>query len=215
MSDEHWPDPVDGSLSIRFRHDMEGDLIASWTGNLTAMLHHLPCNDTFLHGCAEECGLASSGFDHMCTAEKGSFASSMTLLCAPCDYSNCDVNVSLVLSGLESVEGVFLSRLPRFECNETDFPDQVSNFLYFVSLFRRFLAIIIISCYYSTDIGVHGDYGERDYGGSDYLLLAQGEGLESGWEQRATSRLELSLRCCIYRGGWPGEHTRLSRCGAR
>lgn len=106
---------------------MEGDLIASWTGNLTTMLHHLPCNDTFLHGCAEECGLASSGFDHMCTAEKGSFASSMTLLCAPCDYSNCDVNVSLVLSGLESVEGVFLSRLPRFECNETDFPDQVNT----------------------------------------------------------------------------------------
>lgn len=84
-----------------------------------------------------------------------------------------------------------------------------------MSLFRRFLAIIIISCYYSTDIGVHGDYGEREYGGPDHLLLAQGEGLESDWEQRATSRLELSLRCCIYRGGWPGEHTRLPRCGAR
>ncbi|CAD1469064.1 unnamed protein product, partial [Heterotrigona itama] len=78
-------------------------------------------------GCIEECGgLASSGFDHMCTVEKGTFTSSMTLLCRPCDYSNCDVNVSLVLSGLESIEGVFLSRLPRFrECNETNFDDQI------------------------------------------------------------------------------------------
>lgn len=115
------------SLSIRFVHDMEGDLITSWTGNLTAMLHHLPCNDSFL-GCVEECGFASSGFDHVCTVEKGTLASSMTLLCRPCDYSNCDVNVSLVLSGLESIEGVFLSRLSRFnECNETDFGDQVNT----------------------------------------------------------------------------------------
>ena len=52
----------------------------------------------------------------------------MTLLCKPCDYSNCDVNVSLVLSGLESIEGVFLSRLPRFrECNVTNFDDQVKT----------------------------------------------------------------------------------------
>ncbi|KAK1122924.1 hypothetical protein K0M31_008562 [Melipona bicolor] len=98
----------------------------SWTSNLTAMLHQLPCNDSFL-GCIEECGVGSSGFDHMCTVEKGTFTSSMTLLCRPCDYSNCDVNVSLILSGLESIEGVFLSRLPRLfrECNETNFHDQI------------------------------------------------------------------------------------------
>ncbi|KAK9310750.1 hypothetical protein QLX08_000060 [Tetragonisca angustula] len=101
---------------------MEVNLTSSWTSNLTAMLHQLPCNDSFL-GCIEECGV---GFDHMCTVEKGTFTSSMTLLCKPCDYSNCDVNVSLVLSGLESIEGVFLSRLPRFrECNVTNFDDQI------------------------------------------------------------------------------------------
>ncbi|XP_017755043.1 PREDICTED: 5-hydroxytryptamine receptor 2B-like [Eufriesea mexicana] len=113
------------SLSIEFAGEMEGNLTSSWTSNLTAMLHQLPCNDSFL-GCIEECGASSSGFDHMCTVEKGTFTSSMTLLCRPCDYSNCDVNVSLVLSGLESIEGVFLSRLPRFrDCNETNFDDQI------------------------------------------------------------------------------------------
>lgn len=65
----------------------------------------------------------------------------------------------------------------------------------------------------STDFGVHGD-GERDDGRPDRLLFAQDE-VELGWEQRPTSRLELSLRRCVYRGGWPGEHTRLPRSGAR
>lgn len=70
--------------------------------------------------------VGSSEFDHMCTVEKETFASSMTLFCKPCDYSNCDVNVSLVLNGLENIEGVFLSRLPKFrDCNETNFDDQV------------------------------------------------------------------------------------------
>lgn len=118
---------TDPCLNCNSPTDMEGELITSWASNLTAMLHHLPCNDSLL-GCVDECGLGSSGFDHVCTVEKGSYMSSMTLLCRPCDYSNCDVNVSLVLGGLESVEGVFLSRLPRFkECNETDFRDQVNT----------------------------------------------------------------------------------------
>ncbi|CAK9819135.1 5-hydroxytryptamine receptor 2B [Anthophora quadrimaculata] len=104
---------------------MEGNLTSSWTSNLTAMLHQLPCNDSIL-GCIDECGLGSSGFDHMCTVEKGTFTSSMTLLCRPCDYSTCDVNVSLVLSGLESIEGMFLSRIPRFKgCNDSTFDDQI------------------------------------------------------------------------------------------
>ncbi|XP_053974405.1 alpha-1D adrenergic receptor isoform X1 [Hylaeus volcanicus] len=102
---------------------MDGNLTA-WTNNLTAMLHQVPCNDSFL-GCVDECGAGLLGFDHLCATDKGTFTSSMTLLCRPCDYS-CDVNVSLVLSGLESVEGVFLSRIPRFrECNETAFENEI------------------------------------------------------------------------------------------
>lgn len=120
-----YTDQRDNPLLIKFADDMEGNLTSSWTSNLTAMLYQLPCNDSFL-GCIEECMVDSSGFDHMCTVEKGTFTSSMTLFCKPCDYTNCDVNVSLVLSGLESIEGVFLSRLPKFrDCNETNFDDQV------------------------------------------------------------------------------------------
>ncbi|XP_060813728.1 D(2)-like dopamine receptor isoform X2 [Bombus pascuorum] len=120
-----YTDQRDNPLLIKFADDMEGNLTSSWTSNLTAMLYQLPCNDSFL-GCIEECMVGSSGFDHMCTVEKGTFTSSMTLFCKPCDYSNCDVNVSLVLSGLESIEGVFLSRLPKFrDCNETNFDDQI------------------------------------------------------------------------------------------
>ncbi|XP_076172641.1 5-hydroxytryptamine receptor 2A [Ptiloglossa arizonensis] len=100
---------------------MDGNL-TTWTSNLTAILHQVPCNDSFL-GCADECGTGLLGFDHLCTTERAT--SSMTLLCTPCDYT-CDVNVSLVLSGLESVEGVFLSRIPRFrECNETTFENEI------------------------------------------------------------------------------------------
>ncbi|XP_068975725.1 5-hydroxytryptamine receptor 2C [Bombus flavifrons] len=120
-----YTDQRDNPLMIKFADDMEGNLTSSWTSNLTAMLYQLPCNDSFL-GCIEECMVGSSEFDHMCTVEKGTFTSSMTLFCKPCDYSNCDVNVSLVLSGLESIEGVFLSRLPKFrDCNETNFDDQI------------------------------------------------------------------------------------------
>ncbi|XP_031837942.1 5-hydroxytryptamine receptor 2A [Nomia melanderi] len=103
---------------------MEGNLTMWTESNLTAMLHQVPCNDSFL-GCLEDCGPGLFGFDHLCMVERGSFTSSMTLLCRPCDYS-CDMNVSLVLSGLESIEGVFLSRIPRFrECNETAFGNQI------------------------------------------------------------------------------------------
>ncbi|XP_076682534.1 5-hydroxytryptamine receptor 2A isoform X2 [Andrena cerasifolii] len=103
---------------------MDGNL-TSLASNLTAILHQVPCNGSFL-GCVDECGAGFIGFDHVCAAERASFASSMTLLCRPCDYSTCDVNVSLVLGGFESIEGVFLSRIPRFrECNQTDFDDQI------------------------------------------------------------------------------------------
>ncbi|XP_048264401.1 5-hydroxytryptamine receptor 2A isoform X2 [Bombus terrestris] len=120
-----YTDQRDNPLLIKFADDMEGNLTSSWASNLTAMLYQLPCNDSFL-GCFEECMVGSSEFDHMCTVEKETFASSMTLFCKPCDYSNCDVNVSLVLNGLENIEGVFLSRLPKFrDCNETNFDDQI------------------------------------------------------------------------------------------
>jgi len=99
----------------------------SWANNWTTLLHQVSCNDT-LSGCAEECDIVSAGFDHLCTAlERGTFtASSMTLFCTPCDYASCNVNVSLLLNGLESIEGVFLSRIPTRNCNVTSIEEEVS-----------------------------------------------------------------------------------------
>ncbi|XP_043476522.1 5-hydroxytryptamine receptor 2C-like [Leptopilina heterotoma] len=98
----------------------EGNL--SWTSDLSAILHQVSCNSTFL-GCMEECGTTVTGYDHFCTAEPSStMTSSSTLFCRPCDFTGCDLNVSLVLRGLESIEGAFLSKIPRFrDCNSTIF----------------------------------------------------------------------------------------------
>lgn len=104
----------------------EGNL-TSWASNWTTLLHQVSCNDT-LFGCAGECDIVSSGFDHLCTTiEKGTFtSSSRTLFCTPCDYASCNVNVSLLLNGLESIEGVFLSRIPIRNCNATSIEEEVS-----------------------------------------------------------------------------------------
>nr|XP_034183987.1 5-hydroxytryptamine receptor 2B [Osmia lignaria] len=103
---------------------MDGNLTNVWTGNLTAMLHQLPCNDSLI-SCVDQCAI-DLDFDHLCTIDKVTLSSSMTLFCRPCDYSDCDVNVSLVVGGLESIEGLFLSRIPRFrECNGTNLEDQI------------------------------------------------------------------------------------------
>ena len=89
------------------------------TSDLSAILHQVSCNSTFL-GCTEECGATLNGYDHLCTVEPSSTMTSTTLFCRPCDFSSCDFNVSLVLSGLESIEGAFLSKISRFrECNST------------------------------------------------------------------------------------------------
>ncbi|XP_011149565.1 D(2) dopamine receptor A isoform X2 [Harpegnathos saltator] len=101
----------------------EGNL-TSWSSNWTTMLHQVSCNDTLLD-CAEKCDVGSGGFDHLCMVEKGTFASSMTLFCTPCDYATCNVNVSLLLNGLESIEGIFLSRIPTRDCNATSFAEQI------------------------------------------------------------------------------------------
>lgn len=106
----------------------EGNL-TSWVGNWTTILHQVSCNDT-LGGCAGECDAASSGFDHLCTTiGRGTLASSssMTLSCTPCDYAGCNVNVSLLLDSLESIEGVFLSRIPMRNCNATSFDEEVGS----------------------------------------------------------------------------------------
>lgn len=109
----------------------EGNL--SWTSDLSAILHQVSCNSTFL-GCLEECGTTVTGYDHFCTAEPSSTMSSSTLFCRPCDFSSCDFNVSLILRGLESIEGAFLSKMPRIrDCNSSYF-GQVSLlkfYLYF------------------------------------------------------------------------------------
>ncbi|XP_071569089.1 5-hydroxytryptamine receptor 2A [Temnothorax nylanderi] len=98
----------------------EGNL-TSWASNLTTLLHRVSCNDTLL-GCVEECDTASSGFDYLCTAiEKETFTTSpLTLFCTPCDNASCNVNVSLLLNGLESIKGVFLSRIPIKDCKSIE-----------------------------------------------------------------------------------------------
>ncbi|KYN04720.1 PREDICTED: 5-hydroxytryptamine receptor 2B [Cyphomyrmex costatus] len=98
----------------------------TWANNWTTLLHQVSCNDTLL-GCVEECDIVSAGFDHLCTAfERGTFtASSMTLFCTPCDYASCNVNVSLLLNGLESIEGVFLSRISPRNCNATSIEEEI------------------------------------------------------------------------------------------
>ncbi|XP_072763414.1 5-hydroxytryptamine receptor 2A isoform X2 [Anoplolepis gracilipes] len=99
----------------------------SWVGNWTTILHQVSCNDT-LGGCAGECDATSSGFDHLCsTIGRGTLAtsSSTTLFCAPCDYASCNVNVSLLLDSLESIEGIFLSRIPMRNCNATLFDEEI------------------------------------------------------------------------------------------
>ncbi|XP_018308961.1 5-hydroxytryptamine receptor 2A [Mycetomoellerius zeteki] len=95
----------------------------SWANNWTTLLHQVSCNDTLY----EECDIVSAGFDHLCTTlERGTFtASSMTLFCTPCDYASCNVNVSLLLNGLESIEGVFLSRIPTRNCNATSIEEEI------------------------------------------------------------------------------------------
>lgn len=115
----------------------------SWTSDLSAILHQVSCNSTFL-GCMEECGTTVTGYDHFCTAEPSStMTSSSTLFCRPCDFTGCDLNVSLVLRGLESIEGAFLSKISRFrDCNSTIF-GQVSFRQCREFLFSRFVFLIL------------------------------------------------------------------------
>ncbi|XP_029676319.1 5-hydroxytryptamine receptor 2B [Formica exsecta] len=98
----------------------------SWVGNWTTILHQVSCNDT-LGGCAGECDTASGEFDYLCTTIDKFFfsSSSMTLFCTPCDYASCNINVSLLLDSLESIEGVFLSRIPMRNCNATSFDEEI------------------------------------------------------------------------------------------
>lgn len=121
---------------------LEGN-IAAWTSELTAMLHQVSCNSsssstsTGLISCVEDCGLLPIGYDHLCIVERvnGTNHSATdttnttnmpytTLSCRPCDYSGCGINVSLVLNGLESIEGAFLSRISRLrDCNTSFLAD--------------------------------------------------------------------------------------------
>ncbi|XP_066591391.1 5-hydroxytryptamine receptor 2B isoform X1 [Prorops nasuta] len=97
---------------------VESGNLTSWTSDVTAILRQVSCNATGYLGCFDGC--AAEEFDHFCTTEHNSVTSSMALLCKPCDYGACDANVSLILSGLESIEGFFLSRIPSFrDCNST------------------------------------------------------------------------------------------------
>ncbi|XP_070519853.1 5-hydroxytryptamine receptor 2A isoform X2 [Cardiocondyla obscurior] len=103
----------------------EGNL-TSWASNWTTLLRQVSCNDTLLD-CIGECDITAGGFDYLCAAiGKGALAtSSMRLLCTPCDYASCNVNVSLLLNGFESIEGIFLSRIPIKNCNATSIEEEI------------------------------------------------------------------------------------------
>ncbi|XP_067206003.1 5-hydroxytryptamine receptor 2C isoform X2 [Linepithema humile] len=122
--------------------------LTSWASNLT-MLHQISCNDTLLD-CAEECNINSDGFDYLCTAvERGTLTSSITLFCTPCDYASCNVNVSLILNSLESIKGVFLSRIPMRDCNVTFFEEEILECLPAVSV----AGDLAVSCTHRSRIG--------------------------------------------------------------
>ncbi|XP_020289338.1 5-hydroxytryptamine receptor 2A [Pseudomyrmex gracilis] len=103
----------------------EGNL-TSWAGNWTMRLHQVSCNNSLLD-CLAECEVNFTEFDHLCTTfDRGTVVSPLTtLFCTPCDYETCNVNVSLILNSLESIEGVFLSRIPTRDCNATFFEDEI------------------------------------------------------------------------------------------
>ncbi|XP_053595265.1 probable G-protein coupled receptor No18 [Microplitis demolitor] len=137
---------------------LEGS-IASWTSELTVMLHEISCNISSggLYSCNEQCGSSiSSGaaggfmpidYDHLCMAEHvnnttthhyhqhqhhrttdmdGYFVGVpyTSLFCWPCNYSGCNINLSLVINGLENIESTYLSRISRFiDCNSTFLTD--------------------------------------------------------------------------------------------
>ncbi|XP_044001076.1 5-hydroxytryptamine receptor 2A isoform X2 [Aphidius gifuensis] len=108
------------------------DSITTWTSEVTAMLHQVSyCNSTNLLGCVEQCGLIPIGYDHLCTVEQhvndiihnttdvnNTIIPYTTLFCRPCDYTNCEYNISLVINGFKKIEGTFLSKISKFrDCN--------------------------------------------------------------------------------------------------
>ncbi|XP_011634459.1 5-hydroxytryptamine receptor 2A isoform X2 [Pogonomyrmex barbatus] len=135
----------------------EGNL-TSWASNWTTLLHQVSCNDTLL-SCTEECDIISSGFNHLCTTiERGTFsASSMTLLCTPCDYTSCNVNISLFLNGLENIEGVFLSRIPIKNCNVTSIEEEILE----CSPTGSIADDLAVSCSHRSKIGGAGTKSRR------------------------------------------------------
>lgn len=129
--------------------------IAAWMSELTtAMLHQVTCNSTTiittttsigLISCAEQCGLLPISYDHLCIVERANETSQTVndsnftsmpytkLFCRPCDFSSCDINVSLVLNGLEGIEGAFLSTIPRLkDCNSSFFADVCAKVFIYV-----------------------------------------------------------------------------------
>ncbi|XP_044577918.1 5-hydroxytryptamine receptor 2B isoform X1 [Cotesia glomerata] len=47
-----------------------------------------------------------------------------SLFCWPCNYSGCNINLSLVINGLENIESTYLSRISKFiDCNSTFLSD--------------------------------------------------------------------------------------------
>ncbi|KAK2589130.1 hypothetical protein KPH14_001953, partial [Odynerus spinipes] len=91
----------------------EGNL-TSWSNIMT--LHRTSCNGSLYDCGMEECITDSIDFDRICAITRSTIIPMTSLLCRPCDYSNCQVNVSLILNGLgSSIEGVFLSRITNFD----------------------------------------------------------------------------------------------------
>ncbi|XP_035729281.1 5-hydroxytryptamine receptor 2C-like isoform X4 [Vespa mandarinia] len=89
--------------------------LTSWTNVLT--LHRTSCNES-LYDCAmKECIAAESiDLDRICAVMENAIIPMTNLLCRSCNYTNCQVNVSLILNKLEtSIEGIFLSRITNFD----------------------------------------------------------------------------------------------------
>lgn len=125
------------------------DTMTGWTSEITAMLHQVSyCNSTNLLGCVEQCGLIPIGYDHLCTVEQpvndiirnitdlnNTIIPSTTLFCRPCDFTNCEYNISLVINGLKNIEGTFLSKISKFRDCNTSLINDVSIFFFIFNFY--------------------------------------------------------------------------------
>ncbi|XP_048509142.1 5-hydroxytryptamine receptor 2A [Athalia rosae] len=145
------------NLSTMFLTTTTTASTVTMTNNITAIFRQFNCNDTFYNCLNKGCGGGTAAtvtadaaekegdfiaitestakqftdytssenlnmYDHMCTVEYDT-----AMLCRPCDYLECDVNVSLILTGIENLQGTqFVTQFPRGkDCNATYLDDML------------------------------------------------------------------------------------------